>query len=1153
LHQFLEIIRSSRQIDLIFEAQSSDKDLIWILSRLKFSNCPICSLPAPYGRRRQLFYCNDCELAFESTSAPDTPRLTEPKNLNQEESSGLKGRVFLSYGHDPGSTELVSRIEHDLRHLGWIPWMDRSEISFGDDWRFKITKGIHESQHVLAFLSEHSTRKPGVCRQEIAIALGPRKGHVYTILVEPPSQVKPPLIISHLQWLDMHEWRDLREKKPEAAETLYQESLKKIVLVLERNQPFSGDIEDLRCWLKPWDSTSDLISAEQGFTGRRWLLDGLVDPPLGSTDLGSGQSIGEIESWRRDLNGPSVFWISAGPGWGKSAIAARLAHSARSRVMAIHVCRHDQPFTRDARIVIRSIAFQMATQLGDYREQLMKLVRDKVSLEGMNASELFAMIFSNPLAYGVGGHDDAEGKRLVVIDALDESIEAGKSELLNLISSDFRRIPNWIGLVVTSRPEAPVMRQLASFGIKHQQENDPRNQEDLADYIRAWLETLSLTFEQRSTALNCVVRSCDGMFLYLRKLQEAVATGLISVDQLLDPSDLPKGLGELYERWFWDRFKDKHEYTSKQQPFLELALAASESLELELIADVLGWSAYDEHKVLESLGSLCRLEGKAVSLFHKSLSDWLRDPLASGIFYANHLTGHERLALHVETTLCRDPKIKEIWPNYLLRFGAAHAAFWQRPDLGARFLTTQLCSEASNRLLPGPLRTAIDSYLNALVYCNERALNSIPSIDIAELVSRTDTRNVLGPACDLLIDRESDWESAFASNPLDSRGATWVFASRWSSATLDLNRDLAQRRLISIRDVAITPTHPLNLPAAYAFKYVAHNRPEWVSIEMLEPFCKSWTYSRLVSVSLLQQLTLNGSTIATSIPWADFWTPPWQYCRNEIDLLAAALTWKGLSSPVQPRGQTILLMDWLADKQKTLLARKSLSKVHREALEFFWKAGGDPEKCQNLLKSLDVSGTSNEILNMYLRSPIFDAVEVAAAIVANRVNEFAGDLAGLLKLADPDTDCAWGAFMAASKTAIASNATEEFLQLVTIYGTASDPWCRGLSANYFAKWLRDASENVRSQVIMDQKILLKQLLHDHDIWPVQEIFHAMQEFSDSLELYGIDWQKELSAETAPIIAMVDNWRDADCGWAKFESAATAAVMRNPSCNALVKN
>lgn len=1105
------------------------------------ANCPICFSPSPFSRRRQKFYCDDCELTFEAKSTSSETHLTSSIDTSHLEAqiSKTKGRIFLSYGHDPASTKLVTRLASDLQQLGWTPWMDQAEISFGDDWRQKITKGIQESQHVLAFLSEHSTRKPGVCRQEIAIALGPRKGHVFTILVEPQNKVKPPLIISNLQWLDMHQWLDLSVTQPAAADVFYQESLKKIIAVLEKNQPFSGEVEDLRRWLKPWDSTADLISAEKGFTGRRWLLNGLVDPPVGATELGDELVCGEIESWRKKTHGPSVFWISAGPGWGKSAIAARLAHSARSHVMAIHVCRHDQPQTRDAATLLRSIAFQMATQLGDYREQLLRMAKDQLSLDRMNASELFSILFANPLAYRVGGEDESDGKRIIVIDALDESIESGKSELLNLISSEFRRLPSWLGFLLTSRPEAPVIRQLASFGVKHQQESDPRNQEDLADYVRSWLESLNMSSEQRIAALNSVVRSSDGMFLYLRKLQEAVSTGLISIEQLLDPSRLPRGLGELYERWFSDRFKDKQEYNSKQRPFLELILAANESLELESISEILGWSAYDEQVSLESLGSLCRLEGKTVSLFHKSLSDWLSDPLAAGRFHANTLNGHKRIALKIKSQLFADPNIKEIWPSYYLRYGAAHAAYWHQPNIGARLLTAQLQSKAKNRLLPGPLRAAIDVYLNALAYCDKRTLNSISSPDLAELISHTDSRNVLGTACDLLIERELDWNTAFASAPLDSRGATWVFASRWGAATLDLQRDLAKRRLISMRDVAITPTHPLNLPAAYAFKYVALNRPEWISNEMLEPFCKSWTYCRLVSISLLQQLTLKGSTHAINIPWEEFWNPPWQYCRNEIDLLAAALKWKGFPSPIEPRLQTMALMESLADRRQKMLDQQNLSIGQREALELFWEAGGAPEKCQELLKALDISDISNEILDMYLRSPIFDAVEVAAAIVANRVNEFAGDLSGLLKLADPTSDCAWGAFMAASRTAIASNETDVFLELVNTYGMATDPWCRGLSANYFAKWLRDASESVRTHAILDQKALLKRLIHDHDIWPVQEIFHLMQEFTESLQNQGIDWHEQLSAGSAPIISLIPNWQDESCGWAEFESAATA--------------
>ena len=574
-----------------------------------------------------------------SREAPPTP-------LAAPSSSSQRGQVFLSYGHDPACTSLVRRVKADLEALGWKTWVDESGgITFGDDWRQAITRGIHESQHVLAFLSQHSTRKPGVCRQEVAIALGPKKGHVYTVLVESPKDVTPPLIISHLQWLDMQQWRTLQQADPAAADALYERSFPEIVRVLERNEPFAGEVETLKRWLDPWDGTADLVAAEQGFTGRRWLLDGLVEPLWwrGEQGYGDAEDVppGEIERWRASLEGSRVFWISAGPGWGKSAVAARLAHAARSRVMAVHFCRHDQPQTRDARSVVRTIAFQMATQLGDYRESLMRLFQQGMALNELNAHELFTRLLGNLLTAEVGGGREAEGRRLIVLDALDETLESGNSELVNLISGEFGKLPAWLGLLVTSRREAPVLRQLCAFGVHHQREDDPRNEDDLHAYAQDWLKTQPLEPDHQGMALKAVVQASEGMFLYLRKLQEAVANKVIPPQKLTEPDRLPKGLGALYELWFKHRFSDIAAYRELQRPFLQLLAAAREPLPLELCEVLLGEDRQVDR--LEPLGTLCREEDGRISFFHKSLSDWLVDPKESGRFHADPTKGHEQM------------------------------------------------------------------------------------------------------------------------------------------------------------------------------------------------------------------------------------------------------------------------------------------------------------------------------------------------------------------------------------------------------------------------------------------------------------------------------------------------------------------------------
>ena len=125
-------------------------------------HCPKCaSGNVFFSKRRGVNVCEDCghDFAHEKPFAPL--------------------HIFLSYGHD-ANEELVRRIKADLEQRGHDVWFDKNEIKFGDEWRRAITEGIIGSNRVLSFLSKHSTRDPGVCRDEIAIALGVKGGNIQT-------------------------------------------------------------------------------------------------------------------------------------------------------------------------------------------------------------------------------------------------------------------------------------------------------------------------------------------------------------------------------------------------------------------------------------------------------------------------------------------------------------------------------------------------------------------------------------------------------------------------------------------------------------------------------------------------------------------------------------------------------------------------------------------------------------------------------------------------------------------------------------------------------------------------------------------------------------------------------------------------------------
>jgi hypothetical protein len=141
-------------------------------------------------------------------------------------------KIFFSYPHD-ANAPLVQRIRADLEARGHEVWLDASEIKAGDDWRDRITRGILDSERIVAFLSKHGTRDPGVCLNEIAIALAEKGEHLVSVLVEPEDEVRAPVSITHLQFLRMEDWAKAQERGGADWEGWYRKQVADLVAVLE--------------------------------------------------------------------------------------------------------------------------------------------------------------------------------------------------------------------------------------------------------------------------------------------------------------------------------------------------------------------------------------------------------------------------------------------------------------------------------------------------------------------------------------------------------------------------------------------------------------------------------------------------------------------------------------------------------------------------------------------------------------------------------------------------------------------------------------------------------------------------------------------------------------------------------------------------------
>jgi tetratricopeptide (TPR) repeat protein len=601
--------------------------------------CPHCSsTDSTWKAKAGKWECNACEERFDG-AAPDSASpspssdLLAPTPPSLSDKAATPKRIFFSYGHD-ANRELVDRFKSDLEKRGHTVWIDYKEIGTWSDWKGKITQGIHDSGMAIAFLSLHSTRDPGVCRNEIAMALH-HFGVVYPVMVEQVPFESIPVTIAQLQWPDLTQWREIKQNADFDFERFYEEKLLEIVNRIEGEATrFASEIDVLRRVLRPSTFEGKFAQHLEGFVGREWVFKA-------------------YEEWLEHQPDSRVFWLKAGPGFGKSALAVNLANRYRGAVIGTWFCDSQSVELRDPLRAVMTIAFQLATRWDDYRTRLLPRLglfegsrQEQIdeaiqTLAKKNLDDLFTLLISEPLA----GLIWREHKLVILMDALDEASDAdGKNALTALISGRFLELPSWISFVATSRPDASVVGHLQRFKPFELSAEDNRNTDDLALYCRKEIGGLivldAISVEEREKLWTRLVEKAEGMILYLRMVAEGLKEKTLSVGDL---DSMERGLGGLYSRYhqtFSSRFRDDFEETI--QPLLRLVMAAPGPMPLDLAAEVLGWTKEKVRKVRAKIGSYLEGSPEGIRIFHKTLGEWLESE-GGGEFFTNPDSGRKQI------------------------------------------------------------------------------------------------------------------------------------------------------------------------------------------------------------------------------------------------------------------------------------------------------------------------------------------------------------------------------------------------------------------------------------------------------------------------------------------------------------------------------
>ena len=576
---------------------------------------------------RKFHHIWECQNCGESFDPDERERMTEEIN------------VFFSYAHDDENFEngavVVDRLKQLIEEKSDRKikiWLDTYSIPRNKDWRELITGGIVESDRFVGFMSRKALRDPGVCRDELGIAVGSRYGIISCVLLEGERTLNPPAEFTERQWIDLSDWKKKRDEGEAEFERFLNDAADELIGILRDPETlrFNHEVKKLKESLG--------ISAVDEMTR--------IDELLKFKMTGRGWLENIINTWLNDKNGSRVMTLYADPGAGKSLFSAHFQFANPNVIAALACDSRSEEYSQTDKITDR-LAYLIALRLPDYRRQLMYILTDKSTLT-KTGHDRFNTLIATPLSRVIDGERSA---KLIIIDGLDE---AKSGALAGFIRSYHDKLKTYIRILITARPERMLRRQLApsaEFSCTELNLDDyaEMNDADIRQYYEENLEDLLKDRPGCDIFMDRLVEASSGIFCYaftiLPQLRESLEKG-----EPLEGMTFPKGLNALLLKTFLRKFGEPdasgsvEKYNAFVREPLSMVAASPYALPLKTLQKMQGWTNARLEDFLRSLETMLDLSGGFIRLFHKSFTDWLNDSEASAAFYAPQEDGIRSLA-----------------------------------------------------------------------------------------------------------------------------------------------------------------------------------------------------------------------------------------------------------------------------------------------------------------------------------------------------------------------------------------------------------------------------------------------------------------------------------------------------------------------------
>ncbi|KAJ3330791.1 hypothetical protein HDU76_004871 [Blyttiomyces sp. JEL0837] len=540
--------------------------------------------------------------------------------------------VMLSYEWTTGKT-LVQIIKKELQSRGMRVWFDEEQMHA--NMYERMAEAIANSSVVTPILTV-AYSKSANCKRELSYAGDLKKDIKPARALNKNEKLERwvELITAGTIYYDFSEALNDQRKLEHSITALCNSIEKQLAVAKKVGDESHVGGEDagigkspLEEWLVPVDFGNDAERFQRDYVAgtRIWAIDG-------------------VHEWLLSEETGRLLWLNGGAGLGKSIIAHLVSTNLPPTFTlgSIFYCKHDDASKNKAEKIISTMAFNLATKLPAFNTFL----NDAMVTDKLRVSKGENPILSSPssafkdlIIKGLNSIPKPDQNFLIIVDALDEIGKQGdqtRNDFLNVLRFDVDKLPSWVRLFVTSRPEMDIYRVLNGVNSSVLVPEDSHNLEDIDIFVRFQLSSRLgteevLTDDQINTVASRLAHNTGGVFHYARlACNHMTDRAYVSYGEALEvASNFSGGLDQIYTQVLAKAFSGERVESGLNQRYRKVMgciITAREPVDQVSIAKLVGLTVGEVGGIVLRIQPILNISNGPIKVLHKSLKDFLSSP-----------------------------------------------------------------------------------------------------------------------------------------------------------------------------------------------------------------------------------------------------------------------------------------------------------------------------------------------------------------------------------------------------------------------------------------------------------------------------------------------------------------------------------------------